>query len=160
MTLLGLKNSNDPVSLEGEGTLAKTVLHDVEGDNIPALFLLFAGKSSGSYGETKAFSTNGGKALTDIVIAERSAASVQGYMGHDEFEVMGNAFVRRLAIYKPEDGAGFNTRLNPARPSGIGGSIASPQTRGSMKTAKAGPHCGDLALNRPNLSCLAGHDAR
>lgn len=103
ITPSGLKNSNDPQSVEGEGKLTKTILEDVNGDNIPELFLVFTGEGSGSYGQVKAFSTNGGKSLTDIIVDEPPAADMQGYMGHDEFEVMENTFVRRFPVYKPGD---------------------------------------------------------
>lgn len=103
ITPSGLKNSNHPVSFECDGSLAKTILEDVNGDNIPELFLVLTGEGSGSYGEVKAFSTNGGKSLTDIVIAEPATADMRGYMGHDEFEVEENTFVRRFPVYKPGD---------------------------------------------------------
>ncbi|MFM8656367.1 MAG: PliI family lysozyme inhibitor of I-type lysozyme [Chthoniobacterales bacterium] len=103
VTPSGLKNSNDPQSVQGDGSLTETILEDLNGDNIPELFLVFTGEGSGSYGQVKAFSTNGGKVLTDIVIDEPKAADMQGYMGHDEFEVVEGTFVRRFPVYKPGD---------------------------------------------------------
>lgn len=99
----GLKNSNDPVSFEADGELTKTILEDMNGDDLPELFLVFTGAGSGSHGQVKAFSTNGGKSLTDIVIAEPAGADMEGYMGHDEFEVVENTFIRRFPIYKAGD---------------------------------------------------------
>lgn len=103
ITPSGLKNSNDPVTVEIEGELTKTILEDLNGDNIPELFLFATGAGSGSHGDVKAFSTNGGKSLTDIVIAEPKAEDMNGYMGHDEFQVMEGTFVRRFPVYKPGD---------------------------------------------------------
>ena len=99
----GLKNSNDPVSFEVDGELTKTILEDANGDNVAELFLVFTSEGSGSYGQVKAFSTNGGKSLTDIVIAEPAAKDMEGYMGHDEYEVMENTFIRRFPVYKAGD---------------------------------------------------------
>lgn len=103
ITPSGLKNLNDPVSVEIESELTKTILEDLNGDNIPELFIIATGAGSGSYGEVKAFSTNGGKVLTDIVIDEPKAEDMKGYMGHDEFEVMEGTFIRRFPVYKPDD---------------------------------------------------------
>lgn len=103
ITPSGLKNSNDPVTVEIEGELTKTILEDLNGDNIPELFLIATGAGSGSYGEVKVFSTNGGKSLTDIVIDEPKIEDMKGYMGHDEFEVVEGTFIRRFPVYKPED---------------------------------------------------------
>lgn len=103
ITPSGLKNSNDPVTVEIDGELNKTILEDVNGDNIPELFLITTGAGSGSHGTVKAFSTNGGKSLTDIVIAEPKPADLNGYMGHDEFEAVENTFIRRFPVYKPGD---------------------------------------------------------
>jgi len=37
------------------------------------------------------------------VIDEPKAEDLEGYMGHDEFEVVENTFVRRFPVYKSED---------------------------------------------------------
>jgi len=103
ITPSGLKNFNDPVTVVLEGKLTKTILEDLNGDNIPELFLITIGFGSGSYGEVKAFSTNGGKVLTDIVIAEPKSEDMKGYMGHDEFQVVENTFIRRFPVYKSGD---------------------------------------------------------
>lgn len=103
ITPSGLKNLNDPVAVDIGGDLTKTILEDLNGDNIPELFLIATGGGSGSHGEVKAFSTNGGKSLTDIVIAEPKAEDMKGYMGHDEFEVVEATFIRRFPVYKPGD---------------------------------------------------------
>lgn len=103
VTPSGLKNLNDPVTVDIEGELTKTSMEDLNGDNIPELFLIATGAGSGSYGTVKAFSTNGGKVLTDIVIDEPKAEDMKGYMGHDEFEVVEGTFIRRFPVYKPGD---------------------------------------------------------
>jgi hypothetical protein len=99
----GLKSVNDPVTLSVDGLLTRAFLEDVDGDNSPELFLILTGSGSGSYGEALAFSTNGKKALTPIVIDECAPKILEGYMGHDEFEVMENTLVRRFPVYKTGD---------------------------------------------------------
>jgi hypothetical protein len=99
----GLKSVNDPVTLSVDGLLTRAFLEDADGDNSPELFLILTGSGSGSYGEALAFSTNGKKALTPIVIDECAPKILEGYMGHDEFEVMENTLVRRFPVYKTGD---------------------------------------------------------
>lgn len=103
ITPSGLKKVNDPLTVEIEGELTKTIVEDLNGDNIPEVFLIATGAGSGSYGAVKAFSTNGGKSLTDIVIAEPNPSDMDGYMGHDEFEVVEGTFIRRFPVYKTGD---------------------------------------------------------
>jgi hypothetical protein len=58
---------------------------------------------SGSYGEVLAYSTNGKKSLTPIMIEAPSPKDIDGYMGHDAYEVMENTFVRRFPVYRKGD---------------------------------------------------------
>lgn len=99
----GLKSVNDPVTMSVEGSLTRAFLENADANNTPELFLVLTGSGSGSYGEVLAFSTNGKKALTPIVIHEPTAKNLEGYMGHDEFEVMENTLVRRFPVYKAGD---------------------------------------------------------
>jgi hypothetical protein len=99
----GLKSVNDPVTMSTEGSLTRAFLENADVDNTPELFLVVTGSGSGSYGEVLAFSTNGKKALTPIVIDKPTPKTLEGYMGHDEFEVMENTLVRRFPVYKAGD---------------------------------------------------------
>jgi len=99
----GFKANPHGVSFEAESPLSNVIFEDMSGDNIEEIVLIFTSVGSGSYGTAKAFSTNGGKSLTEIVIAEPDAKQLEGYMGHDEFQVMENTFVRRFPVYKPGD---------------------------------------------------------
>ena len=99
----GLKSVNDPVTMSLEGSLTRAFLENADANNTPEFFLVLTGSGSGSYGEVLAFSTNGKKALTPIVIHEPTAKDLEGYMGHDEFEVMENTLVRRFPVYKAGD---------------------------------------------------------
>jgi hypothetical protein len=105
ITLLptGLKSMNSPLAIEVEELIVRAFLEDADGDNSPELFLISTNPGSGSYGKALAFSTNGKKALTPIVIDEPAPKHLEGYMGHDEFTVMENTLIRRFPIYKKGD---------------------------------------------------------
>ena len=105
ITLLpkGLKSVNDPLALAVEELIVRAFLEDADSDNSPEVFLILTNPGSGSHGKVRAFSTNGKKALTPIVIDEPAPKHLEGYMGHDEFTVMENTLVRRFPIYKKGD---------------------------------------------------------
>lgn len=82
----------------------------MNGDQVEELFLIFASPGSGRTGSAMAFSTNGKKSLTDIVIDEPERKDLEGYLGHDEFELVENTFVRRFPVFKAGD--------SPSNPTG------------------------------------------
>ena len=45
----------------------------------------------------------GGSDLSPIPLRELSGAMAQGYLGHDQFEVVEGCLVRRFPLYKPGD---------------------------------------------------------
>ena len=97
----GLATVNDVLEFQSESPLSGVLFEDMNGDNIEEIVLVFTAAGSGSYGTVRAFSTNGAKSLTEIVIAEPAPTDLAGYMGHDEFQIMENTFVRRFPVYKP-----------------------------------------------------------
>lgn len=99
----GLKSVNDPVTLGVEELIVRAFLEDADSDNSPEVFLILTNPGSGSHGKVLAFSTNGKKALTPIVIDEPAPKHLEGYMGHDAFEVMENTLIRRFPVYKVGD---------------------------------------------------------
>jgi hypothetical protein len=104
----GLEKVNDPITVTVESTVTRAFLADMDSDNSPELFVVLTNPGSGSYGEVLAYSTNGRKSLTPIMIEQPAEKDLAGYMGHDEFEVMENTFVRRFPVYKAGD-----TNANP-----------------------------------------------
>jgi hypothetical protein len=104
----GLKSTNEQLVLQVDGEVTRSFLADMDGDNTPELFIVLTNPGSGSYGSVIAYSTNGRKSLTPIIIEEPAEKDLVGYMGHDEFEVMENTFVRRFPLYKEGD-----TNANP-----------------------------------------------
>jgi len=103
ITPKGLKKSNDPITVPAESQITRAFLADMDGDNSPELFIVLTSPGSGSYGDVLAYSTNGKKSLTPIVIEAPAKKDLAGYMGHDAFEVMENTFVRRFPVYKKGD---------------------------------------------------------
>jgi hypothetical protein len=99
----GLKSMSTPLALEVEELIDHAFLEDADGDNSPELFLILTNPGSGSYGKALAYSTNGKKSLTPIIFDEPTPKDLEGYMGHDEFAVLENTFVRRFPIYKKGD---------------------------------------------------------
>jgi len=99
----GLKKTNDKITLSTESQVTRTFLADVDGDNSSEVFIVLTSPGSGSYGEVLAYSTNGKKSLTPIIIEKPAEKDLAGYMGHDQFEVMENTFVRRFPVYKTGD---------------------------------------------------------
>ena len=99
----GLEKVNDPITVAVESAVTRVFLADMDGDNSPELFIVLTNPGSGSYGEVLAYSTNGKKSLTPIMIEAPSPKDLDGYMGHDAYEVMENTFVRRFPVYKMGD---------------------------------------------------------
>lgn len=103
ITPKGLKSSNARLTVPSSAQITRAFLADMDGDNSPELFIVLTSPGSGSYGEVLAYSTNGRKSLTPIVIRKPAKKDLVGYMGHDAFEVMENTFVRRFPVYKKGD---------------------------------------------------------
>lgn len=99
----GLQSTNDPIALPMDSAVTRAFLADMDGDNSPELFIVLTNPGSGSYGEVLAYSTNGKKSLTPIMIEAPSPKDLDGYMGHDAYEVMENTFVRRFPVYEKDD---------------------------------------------------------
>jgi hypothetical protein len=99
----GLQRSNDQIAVPVDSAVTRAFLADMDGDNSPELFIVLTNPGSGSYGEVLAYSTNGKKSLTPIMIEAPSPKDLDGYMGHDDYEVMENTFVRRFPVYKKGD---------------------------------------------------------
>ena len=104
----GLSMDSSVQMLESNAPLTSVLFEDMNGDNIQELVLIFTQPGSGSYGSVRAFTTNGGKSLTEIVVDTPSGKNLEGYMGHDEYQIAENTFVRRFPVYKAGD-----TNANP-----------------------------------------------
>ena len=99
----GLDNVNDPVTFSTDKQVVRTWMEDLMGDGTHEIFIQLRQPGSGSYGEIRAFSTNGDKSLSEIFVKPPEQKDMKGYMGHDDFEVMENTLVRRYPVYKEGD---------------------------------------------------------
>lgn len=99
----GLANVNDPVTFSTDKQVVRTWMEDLMGDGTHEIFIQLRQPGSGSYGEIRAFSTNGDKSLSEIFVKPPEEKDMKGYMGHDDFEVMENTLVRRYPVYKEGD---------------------------------------------------------
>lgn len=101
----GLSMDSRIQTFEKDDPLTRVIFEDMNGDGSQELFLVFTNPGSGSYGSLMAFTTNRKKSLTDIVIAEPDAKDLEGYMGHDQFDLVEGTLVRRFPVYKKGDTA-------------------------------------------------------
>ena len=101
----GLKTKNDLITREIEGTVSGAEVADLNADGSPEVYVYVTSAGSGSYGSLVAYASNRKKTLTEIYLPplEENAKAIKGYMGHDEFAVVENAFVRRFPIYEAQD---------------------------------------------------------
>lgn len=105
ITPKGLKGDNRPVTVEADGTVTGSEVADLNGDGSPEIYVYVTSAGSGSYASLVAYGANNKKSLSGITLPELSddKKSSQGYMGHDEFQVVENSLVRRFPIYKDGD---------------------------------------------------------
>jgi hypothetical protein len=104
----GLKMYNDSISLEVDPIIGAEI-EDLDSDGFPELLIYTQSADSGSYGNVIGYSPNKGKSLSQIYFPEldKKSATMNGYMGHDEFAIVENSLVRRFKIYQ---GADSNTK--------------------------------------------------
>lgn len=99
----GLANDNQSVTFATDKQVVRAWMEDIKGDGTHEFFIQLRQPGSGSYGEVKAYSTNGDKSLSEIFITPPEEKDMTGYMGHDEFELVENTLVRRYPVYKEGD---------------------------------------------------------
>lgn len=101
----GLKQINNPIEREIDGTVTGAEIADLNSDGSPELYIYTTSAGSGSYGSLIAYAVNKKKSATEIFlpdITEDKKLSA-GYMGHDEFSIVESTLVRRFPIYKDGD---------------------------------------------------------
>jgi len=101
----GLSVSNEPVTLEIDGSVSGAEVADLNVDGFPEVYVWANSAGSGSYGSLVAYAVNQGKTMSQVYlppVAEDQKLN-KGYMGHDEFAVVENTFVQRFPIYKMGD---------------------------------------------------------
>lgn len=88
--------------------VVKAVVGDLNKDGFYEILIFTQSVGSGSYGDVIAYSSNRGLSWSEVFYPELSDKLKQGYMGHDEFELVDNALIRRFPIYLEHD-----TNANP-----------------------------------------------
>ncbi|SFZ98900.1 lipoprotein, putative [hydrothermal vent metagenome] len=105
ITPSGLSLRNDVIEQEIDGSVTGAEIADINNDGSPEIYVYVTSAGSGSYGSLVAYSTNNKKSISEIYLSplQDDKKNSIGYMGHDEFAVVENSFVRRFPIYKKED---------------------------------------------------------
>jgi hypothetical protein len=101
----GLLTDNSPMVQEIEGTVTGAEVADLNADGSPEIYVYAQSAGSGSYGVLVAYSANNLKSLSGIYlapIADNPRLS-KGYLGHDQFALVGDRFVQRFPIYTDAD---------------------------------------------------------
>jgi len=80
-------------------------LADLNMDNSPELLIYTQSVGSGSYGKVYAFSVNNLQSMSQVYMPPfyEDEKIKQGYMGHDEFEVVENTLIQHFPIYELGD---------------------------------------------------------
>jgi hypothetical protein len=105
ITPAGLEIDNSPITRDVNGTVTGAEIADLNVDGSPEIYIYVTSAGSGSYGTLVAYSVNKRKSLSEIFlppVADNAKAN-QGYMGHDEFDIVENTFVQRFPIYGKGD---------------------------------------------------------
>jgi len=102
----GLEEANRPIEQEIDGVVIGAEVGDLNRDGSPEIYVYVTSAGSGAYGELVAYSANNKKSLSEIYLPplENEKKSVsKGYMGHDQFSLVENTFVRRFPLYRKDD---------------------------------------------------------
>lgn len=101
----GVAGQHEPISVEIDGTVTRAEIDDLDSNGYPEIYVFVTSAGSGSYGSLVAYAIDNGKSLSGIYlpqIADDKKHS-EGYMGHDEFDVLEGTFVQRFPIYRKGD---------------------------------------------------------
>jgi hypothetical protein len=105
ITPSGLKNGNEPIDVEIDGSVTGADIGDLDANGFPEIYVFVTSAGSGSYGSLVAYAVNKGKSISPIYLPPITddAEVSRGYMGHDEFAVLENVLGRRFPIYEASD---------------------------------------------------------
>lgn len=101
----GLKTDNKKIETEIEGHVTDAEIEDLNADGFPEILIYACSAGSGSYGRVIGYSVNRGKSISQITfpnLADHPTAN-HGYMGHDQFRIVGSDLVRHFPVYNPAD---------------------------------------------------------
>jgi hypothetical protein len=88
-----------------DGIVYRAEIADLNGDGRPEVFAYVSSAGSGSYGSVVAYAIADNLQLIPISLQALGSDAVisAGYMGHDEFSIVGNSLVRRFPLYQSGD---------------------------------------------------------
>jgi hypothetical protein len=100
---------------DADGIITNVEVSDLNADGYPEVYIYVTSAGSGSYGSLIACASNRNKSLSQIYLPpiEQGSSESKGYMGHDEFAVIKQTFVRRFPVYRdgdPNSAPGGGTR--------------------------------------------------
>ena len=101
----GLAIDNAPIVRSIDGQVVRAEVADLNADGSPEIYVHVRSAGSGSYGSLVAFGVNSRKSLSEMYLpplTDNPKAS-KGYMGHDDFAVVGHRLVRRFPVYREGD---------------------------------------------------------
>ncbi|WP_242921073.1 hypothetical protein [Pontibacter liquoris] len=87
---------------EVEGTVTNSVLTDLNGNNKPELLVFLNGSGTGSYGRIYGYEFES-QYWGPLQMPDLTAQQLQGYLGHDEFQVADGRLVRTFPVYQDTD---------------------------------------------------------
>jgi hypothetical protein len=93
------------VETEADGSITNVEVGDLNVDGYPEIYVYVASAGSGSYGSLIAYASNQNRSVSEIYLPpiDEGTAEAEGYMGHDEFALVENTFVRRFPVYRAND---------------------------------------------------------
>jgi len=101
----GLDEDIRPVMAEVNGIVTGAEIADLDNSGSPEIYVFVHSVGSGTYGSLAAYAVNDRKSLSQIFLPPLTdnPELSEGYMGHDEFSIVEDRFVRRFPIYREGD---------------------------------------------------------
>lgn len=101
----GLQIDNSAIVRTIYGTVTGAEVADLNSDGTPEIYVYITSAGSGSYGSLVAYSVNRHKSLSEIYLPplEENKVVSKGYMGHDQFAVVGSVLGRHFPVYRDGD---------------------------------------------------------
>jgi hypothetical protein len=105
ITPKGLKENNNPITVEADGTITGAEIGDINHDGSPEIYIYATSAGSGAYGSLIAYSANRNLSVSPIMLLplEDDKVHSKGYMGHDSFKLEKDYLTRSFPVYKKED---------------------------------------------------------
>ncbi len=105
ITPSGLSERNDVIKQTIDGMVTGAEIADLNNDGSPEIYIYVTSAGSGSYGSLVAYSANNKASLSEIYLPplEQNKKAAKGYMGHDDFAIVGHTLVRSFPIYRDND---------------------------------------------------------